>query len=111
MGQEVMTKTPIITFSNVSFSFSEDQPLFRGLSFELAKGAFHLIVGPSGSGKSTLLRLINRLEEPLDGEILQRTALVLFPSSRAQTVYSLYSANSDRYRGHGPGKPYAALYL
>lgn len=70
MDQEVMTRPSIITFSNVGFSFSKDQPLFKSLSFELEQGAFHLIAGPSGSGKSTLLRLINRLEEPLDGEIL-----------------------------------------
>ena len=108
MGQGVMTKTPIITFSNISFSFSKDQTLFKGLSFELKQGAFHLIAGPSGSGKSTLLRLINSLEEPLDGEILFKGRP---PSSRAQVVYSSYSANSDRYQGHGLGKPCPALYL
>jgi putative ABC transport system ATP-binding protein len=60
---------PIIEFSNVSFSFSKQKPLFKNLSLKFTTGKFYLVTGPSGAGKSTLLRLINRLEDPTDGHI------------------------------------------
>ncbi len=39
-------------------------------SFSVEPGEFFVIMGLSGSGKSTLIRLINRLIEPTDGEVL-----------------------------------------
>ncbi|MFG0331986.1 MAG: ABC transporter ATP-binding protein [Maioricimonas sp. JB049] len=44
-------------------------PILRGLSCEIAEGAFTFIVGPSGSGKSTLLYLLGALDQPTSGEI------------------------------------------
>jgi len=65
-----MPAKDIIEFSSVSFSFPRESPLFTDLSFGLMSEAFYLMRGPSGAGKSTLLRLINGLEEPLEGKIL-----------------------------------------
>jgi putative ABC transport system ATP-binding protein len=59
----------IIDFRNVTFAFEGKTPLFRELSLSIHKGAFYLVKGPSGAGKTTFLRLINRLEEPVSGEI------------------------------------------
>ena len=39
-------------------------------SFTVKAGEVFVIMGLSGSGKSTLIRLVNRLIEPTDGEIL-----------------------------------------
>jgi osmoprotectant transport system ATP-binding protein len=39
-------------------------------SLEVAEGRLCVLIGPSGCGKSTLLRLINRLVEAEEGEIL-----------------------------------------
>ncbi len=39
-------------------------------SFSIQPGEFFVIMGLSGSGKSTLIRLINRLIDPTDGEVL-----------------------------------------
>ena len=39
-------------------------------SFDIYEGEFFVIMGLSGSGKSTMVRLMNRLIEPTDGDIL-----------------------------------------
>ena len=62
----------VIEFRDVTFAFSPQPPLLRGLTLSIQKGAFYLIRGASGVGKSTFLRLFNRLEEPVSGEIRYR---------------------------------------
>ncbi len=64
-----MSVSPIIEFRDISFAYKDEENLYSNLSFSLEKGNFYLIKGPSGIGKSTLLRLINRMEEPTEGEI------------------------------------------
>lgn len=44
--------------------------ILDGFSFSFGKGRIYTIIGPSGAGKSSLLRLLNRLDEPTNGEIL-----------------------------------------
>jgi putative ABC transport system ATP-binding protein len=44
--------------------------IFDRLSFSLQVGQMTLLIGPSGGGKSSLLRLLNRLDEADEGEIL-----------------------------------------
>lgn len=48
----------------------EDQPLLRGISFELTAAETVCLLGASGSGKSTLLKLIAGLEMPDSGQII-----------------------------------------
>ncbi len=43
--------------------------LLRDLSFDVFRGDRIAIVGASGSGKTTLLRLLNRLNEPIQGSL------------------------------------------
>lgn len=47
-------------------------PILRDITVDIPKAGITAIVGPSGSGKSTLLRLLNRLDDPLAGEIRWR---------------------------------------
>ena len=41
----------------------------KGVSLEIAKGAFTCIVGPSGHGKSTLMHLLGGLDRPSGGSV------------------------------------------
>ena len=41
----------------------------RGISLEIKRGDFAIVVGPSGSGKSTLLHIIGALDRPTSGKV------------------------------------------
>src|SRR5262245_28530721 len=40
-----------------------------GIELDIPHGAITALVGPSGAGKTSLLRLLNRLDDPVSGEI------------------------------------------
>lgn len=48
---------------------SVDEPILRNIDVDIPNEGVTVVVGPSGSGKSTLLRLLNRLDDPIAGEI------------------------------------------
>lgn len=48
-----------ISISNLSFSYTPEQPVLKGLTTEFKKGCAYHIKGVNGSGKSTLLKLID----------------------------------------------------
>ncbi|NTW75880.1 MAG: ABC transporter ATP-binding protein [Candidatus Moranbacteria bacterium] len=47
-----------------------DIPVLSGVSVDIHRGDFALLVGASGCGKSTLLHIIYGLEEPTEGKVL-----------------------------------------
>lgn len=60
-----------LEFRNVSFRYQGmSQYALKNVSFALRPGENLAIVGENGSGKSTLVKLIARLYEPTEGEIL-----------------------------------------
>ncbi|EJD55701.1 P-loop containing nucleoside triphosphate hydrolase protein [Auricularia subglabra TFB-10046 SS5] len=60
-----------IEFRNVSFKYPGTEALvLRRVSFSIDSGALAVIVGFNGSGKSTILKLIARVYDPTEGEIL-----------------------------------------
>ncbi|MEM9516639.1 MAG: ATP-binding cassette domain-containing protein [Actinomycetota bacterium] len=46
-----------------------DAPILRNITVDIPADGITVLAGPSGGGKSTLLRLLNRLDDPLSGEI------------------------------------------
>lgn len=60
----------ILTVKNLEKTYANGVQALKGVSFDVKKGEFLVIIGLSGSGKSTLLRCLNRLHDPTSGEIL-----------------------------------------
>ncbi len=58
-----------IEFKDISFSYIEDNPVLKNVSFKAKHGELTAIVGDSGSGKSTVLNLISKFYEPEAGDI------------------------------------------
>lgn len=58
-----------ISFSNVSFTYSEGKEVLSNISFDIEKGQTIAFVGPSGGGKTTLCHLIPRFYDITDGSI------------------------------------------
>ena len=61
----------MIEFRQVSKTYpGSDNPVVKDLSFEVPEGEICVLVGPSGCGKTTTMRMVNRLIEITEGEIL-----------------------------------------
>ena len=63
---------PVVRFSDVVKIYDGDGlavTAIGGVSFEIPRGRFAMIVGPSGSGKTTLLNLIGCIDRPTSGHI------------------------------------------
>lgn len=59
-----------IHFDHVTFTYPTDEsPILKDISFEVAPGEMVGVVGPTGAGKSTLAQLIPRLFDPQEGSI------------------------------------------
>ncbi|CAG9610372.1 Multidrug resistance ABC transporter ATP-binding/permease protein BmrA [Pseudoneobacillus rhizosphaerae] len=63
-----ITNKPIYV-RNVSFAYSEEEPVIENVSFEAQPGEMIAFAGPSGGGKTTMFALIERFYEPTSGEI------------------------------------------
>ncbi|MDO4204269.1 MAG: lipid A export permease/ATP-binding protein MsbA [Selenomonadaceae bacterium] len=58
-----------VKVDNVSFSYSEDAPAVKNISFEVKPGQMVAFVGPSGAGKSTIANLLPRFYDVTEGSI------------------------------------------
>lgn len=60
-----------LEFRNVSFHYPNSEHLvLKNVSFKLGKGKKIAIVGANGAGKTTFIKLLCRLYDPTEGEIL-----------------------------------------
>ena len=59
-----------LAFENVTFTYpTDEEPMLKNVSFEVAPGQMVGVVGATGAGKSTLAQLIPRLFDPQEGSI------------------------------------------
>ncbi len=59
-----------IRFKRVSFGYKADDYVLKDLDFTIRPGEKVALVGPTGAGKSSIIRLLCRLYEVSDGQIL-----------------------------------------
>ena len=58
-----------LEFADVKFSYVENEPVLKGVSFKVTAGDTIAIVGSTGAGKSTIVNLLNRLYDIDSGKI------------------------------------------
>ncbi|MGM0415294.1 MAG: ABC transporter ATP-binding protein [Bacillota bacterium] len=59
-----------VEFKNVNFSYNDDEVVLNKISLKSEPEETVALVGPSGAGKTSIVRLIPRLYEVEDGEVL-----------------------------------------
>ena len=59
-----------VTFDHVKFSYDEEKPVLKDVSFTAEQGKVTALVGPSGGGKSTVSKLAARFYNINGGRIL-----------------------------------------
>ncbi len=60
----------MIEFRDVEVTYPNGLKALKGVTLEVPKGQFVVVVGLSGAGKSTLIRTINNLVVPSKGEVV-----------------------------------------
>jgi len=58
-----------IRFDDVWFGYNGEEPVLRGLTLDVPRGAVYAIVGETGAGKSTMLDLLARFHDVTGGSI------------------------------------------
>ena len=64
---------PVVRLSGVVKTYhvgDVDVPAVKGISLQIPRQRFSMIVGPSGSGKTTLLNLIGCIDKPTEGTVV-----------------------------------------
>jgi phosphonate transport system ATP-binding protein len=61
---------PLVSIKNLVKTYPSGTRALDGVSLDIQRGEFVVLIGLSGSGKSTLLRCINRLVDPTSGIIV-----------------------------------------
>lgn len=66
MGSEKV----LITFQDVTKTYEDGTTAVQSFNLEIKEGEFFVLIGPSGCGKTTTLKMINRLHNVSNGDIL-----------------------------------------
>ena len=104
-----------IEFKDVSFSYSPDKPLIRGLDLSVSHGQKIAIVGPTGCGKTTLINLLMRFYDvdggaiTLDGDDLRDINKTALRSSFGMVLQETWLSEGTIRDNIAFGKPDATL--
>ncbi|WBW97569.1 ABC transporter ATP-binding protein [Oceanirhabdus sp. W0125-5] len=92
MYEEVPKDKPYeIEFRNVAFKYPHSERyIYENLSLKIKAGQKLAIVGINGAGKTTFIKLLTRLYEPTDGEILLNG--INIKKFKKEEYFNLFSA-------------------
>ena len=65
-----LPRESIVEFQNVSYRLPNGQTILRDLTFTVGRGETLALLGRSGAGKTTALKMINRMLDPSEGNVL-----------------------------------------
>lgn len=68
--RESVSGEEILSFKNVSFSYTNDRKAVDNVSFSIKKGEMVSILGRNGAGKSTIAQLMMAILTPDEGDVL-----------------------------------------
>ncbi|MFI1193770.1 ABC transporter ATP-binding protein [Micromonospora sp. NPDC020750] len=69
-GRELPSGPLDIRFAGVGFAYPGGPPVLHDVSLEISAKSRVAVVGETGSGKTTFAKLLTRLMDPTDGEVL-----------------------------------------
>jgi len=69
-ASEVENPVGEVEFKDVTFSYQENQPVLKNISFYVPPGKVIALVGETGAGKTTIVNLITRFYDADSGDIL-----------------------------------------
>lgn len=68
-AKDIIVDKGNIKFENVTFEYNFNEPVLKGINFEINQNETIGLVGPTGSGKTTIASLIHRFYEINEGNI------------------------------------------
>jgi NitT/TauT family transport system ATP-binding protein len=80
----------MIDFHNITFAYSNAQPVFERFNWSIGRGEAWAVIGGSGNGKTTLLMLLAGLRVPTSGEIVVADQVIDRPRPRTGLVLQEY---------------------
>lgn len=69
-NQELSIKDAVIEFKDITFSYDDENPVLKNVSFTVGKGEMVALVGHTGSGKSSIINVLMRFYEFQGGDVL-----------------------------------------
>jgi len=69
-AKPLVIATPTIEFKKVDFCYQQTRKVLDGFNLIISAGEKIALVGPSGAGKTTVVKLLLRMVDVTDGEIL-----------------------------------------
>jgi ABC-2 type transport system ATP-binding protein len=83
-----MTQTPTIRIAGITKSYG-DNPVLRGVDFDVAQGSIFALLGSNGAGKTTLVRILSTLLKPDGGTATVRGFDAVTEAARVRESISL----------------------